>query len=137
MLRNEKSLFATRAGCWRQHSQTVGEHITGSTPYSLRSVMCTLGMCIVVHRGDMGWWWQIIACVNTKVARFPFHMRTYSICNTHFYVKSDNLQYNMLGRSSHLPSIWWSKYYVDRLKIEQWVAGLDLGHSKLFIFVKL
>ena len=28
---------------------------TGSTPYSLRSVMCTLGMCIVVHRGDMGY----------------------------------------------------------------------------------
>ena len=24
--------------------------------------------------------------------------------------------------------------YFDRLKIKQWVAGLDLGHSKLFIF---
>ena len=44
-----------------------------------------------------------------------------------------------LGRSSHQPSIWWSKYYFDRLKIKQWVAGLDLEHSKLFIsiFVKL
>ena len=33
--------------------KTVGEHITGSTPYSLRSVMCTLGMCIVVRAGTM------------------------------------------------------------------------------------
>ena len=49
-------------------------------------------------------------------------------------LKSDNLQYNTLGRSSHRPSVWWSKYYFDRLKIKQWVPGLDLGHSKLFIF---
>ena len=44
-----------------------------------------------------------------------------------------------LGLSSHWPSVWWSKYYFDRLKVKQWVAGLDLGHSKLFIisFVKL
>ena len=28
-----------------------------------------------------------------------------------------------------------SEYYFDRLKIKQWVAGLDLGHSKLFIFI--
>ena len=26
-----------------------------------------------------------------------------------------------------------TKYYFDRLKIKQWVAGLDLGYSKLFI----
>ena len=41
------------------------------------------------------------------------------------HLKSDNLQYNTLGRSSHQPSVWWSKYYFDRLKIKQWVAGLD------------
>ena len=52
-------------------------------------------------------------------------------------LKSDSLQCNMLGRWSHQPSVWWSKYYFDRLKIKHWVAGLDLGHSKLFIFVKL
>ena len=43
----------------------------------------------------------------------------------------------MLGRSSHWPSIWWSKYYFDRLKIKQWVAGLDLEHSKVFISIHL
>ena len=32
----------------------------------------------------------------------------------------------------------WSKYYFDILKIKQWIAGLDLGHSKIVIciFVK-
>ena len=39
-------------------------------------------------------------------------------------LKPDNLQYNTLGCSSHR----WSKYYFDRLKIKQWVAGLDLEH---------
>ena len=29
----------------------------------------------------------------------------------------------------------WSKFCFDRLKIKQWVAGLYLGHSKLFIFI--
>ena len=38
---------------------------------------------------------------------------------------------NSLGRSSLQPSIWYSKYHFDRLKIEQQVAGLDLRHSKL------
>ena len=28
-----------------------------------------------------------------------------------------------------------SKCYFVRLKIKQWIAGLDLGHSKLFIFI--
>ena len=44
----------------------------------------------------------------------------------------------MLGWSSHGLD-WWSKYYFHRLKIRQWVAGLDLGNSTLFIciFVKL
>ena len=37
-----------------------------------------------------------------------------------------------LGQLSYRPSIWWSKYYFDRLKMKQWVAGLDLEHSKLF-----
>ena len=53
-------------------------------------------------------------------------------------LKSDNFQYNTLGRTvdrlidqaSNGPSM----YYFDRLKIKQWFAGLDLGHSKLFIF---
>ena len=40
-----------------------------------------------------------------------------------------------LGQLSHWPSIWWSKCYFDKLKIKQWVAGSDLEHSKLFIFV--
>ena len=53
------------------------------------------------------------------------------------HLKSDNLQYNTLGRSTHRPSVWWSKYYFDRLKIKQWVAGLDLEHSKIFIFIIL
>ena len=57
-------------------------------------------------------------------------------------LKSDNLQYNMLGRwvdrlidqASDGPST----YYFDRLKIKQWVAGLDLGHSNsLFLFLFL
>ena len=41
----------------------------------------------------------------------------------------------MLGWSSHWASVWWSKYYFDGLKMKPWVAGLDLGHSKLFIFI--
>ena len=41
----------------------------------------------------------------------------------------------LLGWLSHRPSVWWSKYYFDRLKIKQWVSGLELGHSKLFIFI--
>ena len=50
---------------------------------------------------------------------------------------SDNLQYNTLGRlvDSHPPSVWWSKYNFDRLKIKLWVAGLDLRHSRVFIFI--
>ena len=28
-----------------------------------------------------------------------------------------------------------TKYYFDKLKIKQWVTGLDLGHSQLFIFI--
>ena len=47
-------------------------------------------------------------------------------------LKSDNL-----GRLSHWPSIWWSKYYFDRLKIKKWVAGLNLERSKLFIVIFL
>ena len=52
-----------------------------------------------------------------------------------------NLQssiHRWLGWSSHQPSVWWSKYYFDRLKIKQWVFGLDLEHSKLLVsfFVK-
>ena len=50
--------------------------------------------------------------------------------------KSDNLQYNMLGRwvdclidqASDGPSI----VLIDKKK---WVAGLDLGDSALFIFI--
>ena len=38
-----------------------------------------------------------------------------------------------LGQSSHWPSVWWSKYYFDRLKILQWIAGLDLRT----VFVKI
>ena len=49
----------------------------------------------------------------------------------------DNLQYNTLGHWVILPRVWWSKYYFDRCKIKQWVAGLDLGHSKLFTFAKI
>ena len=37
--------------------------------------------------------------------------------------KSNNLQYNTLG------------CWVDRLINQQWVAGSDLGHSKLFVFI--
>ena len=49
-------------------------------------------------------------------------------------LKSDNLQNSTLGRSSHQPSVWWSKYYFYRLKIKQRVAGLDL--NSLFLFLK-
>ena len=64
-----------------------------------------------------------------------------AICATHSIydqnsqeeVKSDNLQYNTLGpwvvrlidQASDGPHVW-SKYYFDRLKIKQWVAGLYL-----------
>ena len=40
----------------------------------------------------------------------------------------------LLGGSSHQPSVWWSKYYFDRLKMKQRAAHLE-GHSKLFIFI--
>ena len=49
-------------------------------------------------------------------------------------LKSHNLQYESLSRSSHLPSIWWSKYYLDILKIKQWVAGFKLGAHKTLYF---
>jgi hypothetical protein len=44
-----------------------------------------------------------------------------------------------LGRLSHGPSIWWSKYYFDRLNIKQRVTGLHWEHSNFFIsiFIKL
>ena len=49
-------------------------------------------------------------------------------------LRRTNLQYDtLIDQVSDGPSM----YYFDRLKIKQWVAGLDLGHSKLFIFVKL
>ena len=41
--------------------------------------------------------------------------------------KSDNLQYNTLGR--------WVDHLIDQASDGQWVAGLDLDHSKLFIFI--
>ena len=55
-----------------------------------------------------------------------------------YEIWQSSIQYaGSLGWSSHGPSIWWSKTYFDRLKIKQWVAGLDLEHSELFfIFVK-
>ena len=51
--------------------------------------------------------------------------------------KSDNLQYNSLNMSQQ-PRVWWYKYYFDRLKIKQWVAGLDLAQgtqTSLFLFL--
>ena len=48
-------------------------------------------------------------------------------------IKFDNLQHNTLGCWVDRLNAWWSKYYFYRLKIKQWVAGLDLGQ----IFVKL
>ena len=74
---------------------------------------------------------KLAICISQKAKAFGFK----SWSKGHY--KSDNLQYNILGWLSHRPSVWWSKYYFDRLKIKQWVASLDLGHSKLFIFVKL
>ena len=38
-----------------------------------------------------------------------------------------------MGQSSHRPSVWWSKYYSDRLKMKKWI--LDSEHSKLFVFI--
>ena len=58
--------------------------------------------------------------------------------DTYLKIQQASIYYaGLLGRSSHQPTVWWSKYSFDRLKIDQWVAGLVLGHSKLFIFVKL
>ena len=57
-----------------------------------------------------------------------------------FEIRQSSIRHTRsLGRSSHRPRVWWSKYNFDRLKVKQWVAGLDLVHSKLFIsiFVKL
>ena len=49
-------------------------------------------------------------------------------------LKSDNFEYNTLD--------CWVDRLIDqafdgpsRLKIKQWVAGLELEHSKLFIFI--
>ena len=42
-----------------------------------------------------------------------------------------------LGRSSHPPSIWWSKYYFDWLKIITLGCWLGLRALFIFIFVKL
>ena len=52
-------------------------------------------------------------------------------------LKSDNLQYDMLGRwvdglidqASDSPSI------ILKIENKNWVAGLELGHWKLFIFI--
>ena len=58
-------------------------------------------------------------------------------------LKSDNLQYDMVGcwvdLLINLASEGPSMYYFYKLKINQWVAVLDLGHSKLLfsLFVKL
>ena len=49
--------------------------------------------------------------------------------------KSSIIYTGLLGQSSHWPSVWWSKHHFDRLKINQWAAGIDLGHSKIFIFI--
>jgi hypothetical protein len=55
-------------------------------------------------------------------------------------LKSDNLQYNLrcvpglLGRWVYRLI---NQYNFDRLKKKEWVAGLDLGHSKLFYFCKV
>ena len=74
----------------------------------------------------------------------PIHLRLHStsvrpLDDQTVYVPINPTIFNTIcwvavGRSSHRPSVWWSKYYFDRLKIKQWVAGLDLGHSKLFNF---
>ena len=42
----------------------------------------------------------------------------------------------LLGWWSHQIRVWWSKYYFDRLKIIQWVAGLDTQNF-LFLFFKV
>ena len=75
--------------------------------------------------------WQMTISYHFKF----FHNRK----NHHF--KSDNLQYNTLRVLRWVPGLivsstkhLMSKYYFDRLKIKQWVAGLDLEHSKLIIF---
>ena len=39
-----------------------------------------------------------------------------------------------LGRSSHWPIVWWSKYYFGRLKIKQWVCWLGLRALKTLYF---
>ena len=49
--------------------------------------------------------------------------------------KSENLQYKLagsMGQTTHQPSIWCSKHYF-------FIINIDLGHSKLliFVFVKL
>ena len=38
-------------------------------------------------------------------------------------VKFDNLQYNMMGWCYDCPTVWWYKYYFDRLGIIQWDSG--------------
>ena len=39
-------------------------------------------------------------------------------------VKSDNLQYNLVGRLYEGPAVWWSNVYIDRLGIIRWDRGL-------------
>ena len=43
----------------------------------------------------------------------------------------------MLGRSSHQPSIWWSKYYFDRLKTVGCWLGLKAFKTIYFHFCKV
>ena len=67
-------------------SNSRREHITGSTPYSLLWVMCTLGMYIGVHRG------YAMMMTDYSLRKYKsgslFHsIWESSICNTHFYVK--------------------------------------------------
>ena len=67
----------------------------------------------------------------------PIHRGAF--CQSSFrwiYYYGNNKSTGKETSKSHLCAIvCWSKYYFDRLKIRQWVAGLDLGHSTLFIFI--
>ena len=54
--------------------------------------------------------------------------------NFSFWYKEKSTDSHLMWkiRSSHWPSVWWSKYYFNRLKIKQLVAGLDLGTQNYF-----
>ena len=69
-----------------------------------------------------------LVCTAVVVVSFDFDWcvpKTVELKRTLIDVKFVNLQYNMLGQLSHWPSVWCSKYYLL----------MDLGHSKLFIFI--